>query len=85
MEFVNIDPSWTAEGIAAKRKYAGHMYYKYKPEESWTRPGLCAFGSVNGGAIFVHSAVSMGEQFSKLAMCLLCALQRSSSSQRFLL
>jgi hypothetical protein len=52
VEFVYIDPSWSAERIAAKRKYAGHMYYQYEPEESWTRPGVRAFGRVNGGAIF---------------------------------
>ena len=52
MEFVYIDPSWSAERIAAKRKYSGHMYYQYEPEESWTRPGVRAFGRVNGGAIF---------------------------------
>ena len=52
MEFVYLDPSWSAERIAAKRKYAGHMYYQYEPEESWTRPGVRAFGRVNGGAIF---------------------------------
>jgi hypothetical protein len=51
-EFVYIDPSWSAERIAAKRKYAGHMYFQYEPQESWTRPGVRAFGRVNGGAIF---------------------------------
>jgi hypothetical protein len=52
VEFVYIDPTWSAERIAGKRKYAGHMYYQYEPEESWTRPGVRAFGRVNGGAIF---------------------------------
>ena len=52
VEFVYIDPTWSAEIIAAKQKYKGHMYYQFEPEESWTRPGLRAFGRVNGGAIF---------------------------------
>jgi hypothetical protein len=30
-EFVYMDPSWSAERIAAKRKYDGHMYCQYEP------------------------------------------------------
>ncbi len=54
VEFVYIDPFWTAERIAAKKKYVGHMYFQYEPQESWTRLGVRAFGRVNhdGGAIF---------------------------------
>ena len=42
----------SAERIAAKSKYSGHMYYQYEPEWSWERPGIRAFGRVNGGLVF---------------------------------
>jgi hypothetical protein len=28
------------------------MYYQYEPEWSWERPGIRAFGRVNGGLVF---------------------------------
>ena len=41
-----------AERIVAKSKYAGKLYLQFEPEESWERPGVSAFGRVNGGLIF---------------------------------
>jgi hypothetical protein len=42
----------TAERIAAKSQYAGHMYYQFELEESWDRAGVRAFGRINGGLVF---------------------------------
>ena len=47
-----IDPMLTAERIAAKTKYAGHLYLQFEMEDSWERPGIRAFGRVNGGLVF---------------------------------
>ncbi len=52
VEFYWIDPVLSAERIAARTKYNGHLYYPFEPEESWDRPGVRAFGRVNGGVIF---------------------------------
>ena len=43
---------FAAERIAAKSKYVGKLYLQYEPEESWERPGMRAFGRVNGGLVF---------------------------------
>ena len=48
VDFYWIDPMLTAERIAAKSQYAGHMYYQFELEESWDRPGVRAFGRING-------------------------------------
>ena len=52
VDFYWIDPMFAAERIAAKSKYAGKLYLQYEPEESWERPGMRAFGRVNGGLVF---------------------------------
>ncbi len=52
VEFYWVDPMLSAERIASKSKYSGHMYYQYEPEWSWERPGIRAFGRVNGGLVF---------------------------------
>ena len=52
VEFYWIDPMLSAERIAGKSKYSGHMYFQYLPEWSWERPGIRAFGRVNGGLVF---------------------------------
>ena len=52
VDFYWIDPMLTAERIAAKSQYAGHMYYQFELEESWDRAGVRAFGRINGGLIF---------------------------------
>ena len=41
-----------AERLAGKSKYAGKLYLKFETEDSWTRPGVRAFGRINGGLIF---------------------------------
>ena len=52
VDFYWIDPLLNAERIVAKSKYAGKLYLQFEPEESWTRPGVRAFGRVSGGLIF---------------------------------
>ena len=52
VDFYWIDPLINAERIVAKSKYAGKLYLQFQPEESWERPGVRAFGRVNGGLIF---------------------------------
>lgn len=52
VDFYWIDPMLTAERIAAKSQYAGHMYYQFELEESWDRAGVRAFGRINGGLVF---------------------------------
>ena len=52
VDFYWIDPLMNAERIVAKSKYAGKLYLQFEPEESWERPGVRAFGRVNGGLIF---------------------------------
>jgi hypothetical protein len=47
-----IDPMMAAERITGKSKYAGNLYLQFEREESWTRPGVHAFGRVNGGLVF---------------------------------
>jgi hypothetical protein len=42
----------TAERIAAKSQYAGHLYFQFELEELWDRPCVSAFGRVNGGLVF---------------------------------
>ena len=52
VDFYWIDPMLTAERIAAKSQYAGHMYYQFELEESWDRLGVLAFGRTYDGLIF---------------------------------
>jgi hypothetical protein len=52
VDFYWIDPMVTAERIAAKPQYAGHLYLQFELEESWDRPGVSAFSRVNGELIF---------------------------------
>ena len=52
VDFYWIDPLFAAERIAAKSKYAGNLYLQFEPEDSWERPGVRAFGRVNGGLVF---------------------------------
>ena len=52
VDFYWINPMLTAERIAAKTKYAGNLYLQFEPEDSWERPGVRAFGRVNGGLVF---------------------------------
>ena len=54
--FYYIDPgyagSYAWERHAGKAKFKNKFYYQYEFEESWTRPGVRAFGRVNGGLAF---------------------------------
>ena len=52
VDFYWIDPMLTAERIAAKTKYAGHLYLQFEMEDSWEMHGMRAFGRVNGGLVF---------------------------------
>ena len=51
VDFYWIDPMVTAERIAAKSQYAGHLYLQFELEESWDKPGVRAFDSVNDGLV----------------------------------
>ena len=50
--FYYIDPGHALERHAGKAKFKNKFYYQYEREESWTRPGVRAFGCVNGGLAF---------------------------------
>jgi hypothetical protein len=75
VDFYWIDPMVTAERIAAKSKYAGNLYLQFESqtpglshdfsissfeiEKSWDRPGVCAFGRVNGGLVFETAYIKL--------------------------
>ena len=50
--FYYIDPGYALERHAGKVKFRNKFYYQYQREESWTRPGVRAFGRVYGGLAF---------------------------------
>ena len=50
--FYCIDPGHALERHAGKAKFKNKFYYQYEREDSWTRPGVRAFGRVNGGLAF---------------------------------
>ena len=50
--FYYIDPGYALERHAGKSKFNGKFYYQYEREDSWTHPGVRAFGRVNGGLAF---------------------------------
>jgi hypothetical protein len=37
------------ERFAEKTKLRNKFCFQYEGEESWTQPGMCAFGRLNGG------------------------------------
>ena len=71
VDFYWIDPMLTAERIAAKTKYAGHLYLQFEMEDSWERHGMRAFGRVNGaimGVWFSRLRLSMTKQVSQCSV-----------------
>jgi hypothetical protein len=50
--FYWIDPGHALERHAGNSKFRKKFYYQYEYEDSWTRPGVRAFGHVNGGLAF---------------------------------
>ena len=50
--FYYVDPGHALERHAGKSKFRNKFYFQYEREESWTRPGVRAFGRVNGGLAF---------------------------------
>ncbi len=62
-----MDPMVAAELIAAKSKYAGKMYFQFEAEDSWDRPGVCAFSRVNGG-LSLRQPISMTEGASPCSL-----------------
>ena len=70
VDFYWIDPMLTAERIAAKTQYAGHMYYQFELEESWDRAGVRAFGRINGGLVF--EAAHIRPNKCPTPQCFLC-------------
>ncbi len=49
--FYYIDPCYAMERHAGKAKFKNKFYFQYEREDSWTRPGVRAFGRVNGGIL----------------------------------
>ncbi len=65
--FYYIDPGHALERYAGKLKFKNNFYYQHEREESWTRPGVRAFGRVNGALPF--------KAFKQLlVMLFLCAM-----------
>ena len=52
VDFYWTDPLLSAERMAGKSKYAKKLYLRFEKEESWERPGVRAFGRINGGLLF---------------------------------
>ena len=50
--FYYIDPGHAMERHAGKSKFRNKFYDQYEREESWTRPGVRAFGRANGTLTF---------------------------------
>jgi hypothetical protein len=60
VDFYWIDPMVTVDRIAAKFQYDGHLHLQFELEASWDRPGVRAFGRVNGGLVF-EAAYTLGK------------------------
>ncbi len=52
VRFYSIDPGHALERHAGKSKFRNRFYYQFEREKSWTHPGVCAFGQINGGPAF---------------------------------
>ena len=52
LDFYWIDPVEASKRFAARKKFAGKMYYQFEREESVERPGKRAFGRANSGTVF---------------------------------
>ena len=50
--FYYVDPGHALERHAGKSKFRNKIYFQYEREESWTRPGVRAFGRGYGGLAF---------------------------------
>ena len=50
--FYYVDPGHALERHVGKSKFRNKFYFQYDREESWTHPGMRAFGRVNGGLAF---------------------------------
>lgn len=58
--FYYIDPCYAMERHAGKAKFKNKFYFQYEREDSWTRPGVRAFGRVNGGTAFQGFQIRAG-------------------------
>jgi hypothetical protein len=50
--FYYIDPAYAMERFAGKTKFRNKFYYQFQRQESWTNPGVRAFGRANAGLVF---------------------------------
>ncbi len=50
--FYYINPGHALERHAGKSKFRNKFYYQCEREDSWTSPGVRAFGRVNGVLVF---------------------------------
>ncbi len=58
--FYYIDPCYAMERHAGKAKFKNKFYFQYEREDSWTWPGVRAFGRVNGGTAFQGFQIRAG-------------------------
>ena len=58
--FYYIDPCYAMERHAGKAEFKNKFYFQYEREDSWTRPGVRAFGRVNGGTAFQGFQIRAG-------------------------
>jgi hypothetical protein len=58
--FYYIDPCYAMERHAGKAKFKNKFYFQYEREDSWTRPGVRAFGRANGGTAFQGFQIRAG-------------------------
>jgi hypothetical protein len=55
-----IDPCFATEQHAGKAKIKDKFYFQYEREDWWIRPGVRAFGRVNGGTAFQGFQIQAG-------------------------
>jgi hypothetical protein len=64
--FCYTDPCFAMERHAGKARFKNKFYFQYEGENSWTLPGVRAFGRVNGGTAFQNFQILAG---NALPMC----------------
>jgi hypothetical protein len=69
--FYYIDPCYAMERHAGKAKFKNKFYFQYEREDSWTRPGVSAFGRLNGGTSFQGFKSELVMQFQFVTSFLL--------------
>jgi hypothetical protein len=78
--FHYIDPCFAMERHAGKAKFKSKFYFQHEPEDSWTGPGVRAFGRVNGGTAFQGFQILAGNAIQ----CVTSFLQTRQDQQKTL-